>query len=145
MERSRGGVCRHGGSFPIAFRCAAISWFKLTHSQALHELHVQGLNVSCDPFPMRWHQITKSTAGRRAARVRYRMVDVDAIMRPVRYASLQALSNPSHPCRPYRRPAWPESPNPSSAFRQPSLPLSPGGQQPNSRPVGRPSRPWPGR
>ena len=40
MERSRGGVCRHGGSFPIAFRCAAISWFKLTHYQALHELHV---------------------------------------------------------------------------------------------------------
>ena len=23
MERSRRGVCRHGGSFPIAFRCAA--------------------------------------------------------------------------------------------------------------------------
>jgi hypothetical protein len=51
MERSRGGVCRHGGSFPIAFRCAAISWFKLTHYQVLHELHVQGLEVSCDPFP----------------------------------------------------------------------------------------------
>ena len=43
MERSRGGVCRHGGSFPIAFRRAAISWFKLTHYQALHELHVQPL------------------------------------------------------------------------------------------------------
>ena len=25
MERSRGGVCRHGGSFPIDFRCAAVS------------------------------------------------------------------------------------------------------------------------
>jgi hypothetical protein len=25
MERSRGGVCRHGGSFPIAGRCAAVS------------------------------------------------------------------------------------------------------------------------
>ena len=31
MERSRGGVCRTGGPFPIAFRCAAASWFKLTH------------------------------------------------------------------------------------------------------------------
>ena len=31
MERSRGGVCRPGGPFPIAFRCAAASWFKLTH------------------------------------------------------------------------------------------------------------------
>src|SRR6478672_8421870 len=37
-------------------------------------------------------------------------------------ASMPELSNPSHPCRPYR-PAWPENPNPSSAFRQPSLPL----------------------
>ena len=42
MERSRGGVCRHGGSFPIAFRCVAISWFRLTRSQALRELYVQG-------------------------------------------------------------------------------------------------------
>lgn len=31
MERSRGGVCRTGGPFPIAFRCGAVSWFKLTH------------------------------------------------------------------------------------------------------------------
>ena len=31
MERSRGGVCPTGGLFPIAFRCAAASWFKLTH------------------------------------------------------------------------------------------------------------------
>jgi hypothetical protein len=35
MERSRSGVCRTGGPIPIAFRCPAVSWFKLTHSQAL--------------------------------------------------------------------------------------------------------------
>jgi hypothetical protein len=57
----------------------------------------------------------------------------------------QELSNPSHPCRPYRRPAWPERQNPSSVFRQPSLQLSPGGQRRNSHPVRRPSRPWQGR
>ena len=31
MERSRGGVCRYGGSFPIACRCAAVSSIKLTY------------------------------------------------------------------------------------------------------------------
>ena len=58
---------------------------------------------------------------------------------------LAEVSNPSHPCRPYRRPAWPENQNPASAFRQPSLPLLPRGRRRNSRPVRRPSRPWPGR
>jgi hypothetical protein len=62
--------------------------------------------------------------------------------RPSRDASLPDLSNPF---RPYRHPAYAERQTPSSAFRRPSLPLSPGGQQPNSRPVRRPSRPWPGR
>jgi hypothetical protein len=31
MERSRGGVCRYGGFFPIACRCAAVSSIKLTY------------------------------------------------------------------------------------------------------------------
>ena len=57
---------------------------------------------------------------------------------------LPELSNPSPPC-PYHLPAWPERPNPSLAFRRPSLPLSPEGQRPNSHPVRRPARLWPGR
>ena len=31
MERSRGGMCRYGGPFPIACRRAAVSSIKLTH------------------------------------------------------------------------------------------------------------------
>ena len=31
MERGRSDVCRYGGSFPIACRCAAVSSIKLTH------------------------------------------------------------------------------------------------------------------
>ncbi len=58
------------------------------------------------------------------------------------WPALPELSNPSHPCR---RPAYAERQTPSSAFRQPSLPLSPGGQRRNSRPVRRPSRPSPDR
>ena len=58
----------------------------------------------------------------------------DAAMRPVRNRSFPELNNPFHPCR---RLASPECQNPSSAFRRPSLPLSPRGQQPNSRPVRR--------
>jgi hypothetical protein len=75
----------------------------------------------------------------------YGLDDADSVMQPARDACLQELSSPSHPCRPYRHPAWPESQNPSSAFRQPSLQLSPGGQRRNSHPVRRPSRPWQGR
>jgi hypothetical protein len=91
MERSRGGVCRHGGSFPIAFRCAAISWFKLTHSQALHELHVQGLDVSCDPFPNAMASNHKINCRPTVTRVRHRMDDADPPKRLVRDASFPEL------------------------------------------------------
>lgn len=58
MERSRGSVCRTGGPFPIAFRCAAVSWFKLTHYRLAGgslssrdrsmDYRIIGIFVTCD-------------------------------------------------------------------------------------------------
>ena len=95
--------------------------------------------VQADPLPSPARTLCPRALHAILSRMR-----ADPLKRLVRDASMPELSNPSHPFRPCR-PAWPENPNPSSAFRQPSLPWSPGGQRPNSRPVGRPSRPWPGR
>lgn len=78
---------------------------------------------------LRWHIGQKSSN---------KLIEIGSWVWP---PSRAQLSNPSHPYRP----AWPESQHPSSAFRQPSLPLSPGGQQPNPRLVRRPSQPWRGR
>jgi hypothetical protein len=62
------------------------------------------------PARDRFHDPYSSTA-RRMASMLMQLCDMRCL--------LADLSNPSHPCRL----AWPESQNPSSAFRQPSLPL----------------------